>query len=136
MSERISAREAIDMLSMAPPHVEIDPTGRTQHELGAKLDAGKNRCDLLLDFKNALKSVAQVATHGAEKYAPHSWIHVPEAVERYEAAMMRHLLEDGVDEDSKLDHLAHLAWNVLAVLELRIRFEMGERNDAKTSPIR
>lgn len=104
--------------------VETDPTGRGPHDLGAKLDGGKIRADLLLDFRHALKAVAEVATHGAEKYAPGSWLHVPDGEVRYRAARMRHQLEEGNDAMSGLPHLAHEAWNLLAELELRIRNEM------------
>ena len=100
---------------------EIDPTGRGAHDLGAKLDGGKIRADLLLDFRHALKEVAKVASFGAKKYAPGSWLHVPDGEVRYRAARLRHQLEEGDDADSGLAHLAHEAWNILAELELRLR---------------
>lgn len=100
---------------------ETDPTGRSAHEPGAKLDAGKLRAGLLHDFHNALRAVAEVSTFGAKKYAPHSWLHVPNGEERYFDALWRHLLADGIDPDSNLDHLHHAAWNLLAIIELRHR---------------
>lgn len=104
--------------------MEIDPTGRGPHELGAKLDGGKIRADLLLDFRHALREVARVSTFGAQKYAPGSWLHVPDGEVRYRAARLRHQLEEGEDDDSGLLHLAHEAWNILAELELRLRREV------------
>lgn len=102
---------------------EFDPNGTSPHALGAKLDGGKIRADLLLDFRHALKEVAKVSTFGAKKYTEGGWITVPEGEKRYMAALLRHLFEDGVDPDSELDHLAHLAWNALAILELKMRRE-------------
>lgn len=109
---------------------EFDPNGTNPHLPGAKLDGGKIRADLLLDFKNALKEVAKVSTFGANKYTEGGWITVPEGEKRYKAALLRHLFEDGTDPDSGLDHFAHLAWNALAVLELKIRRE----RDNETKP--
>lgn len=90
-------------------------------ENGRKYDGDKPRCDLLLDFRNALLAVADVTTFGAQKYRPHDWLNVPDGYTRYKAALVRHLLHEGPDDESGLDHLAHLAWNALAVLELHIR---------------
>lgn len=54
---------------------ESDPAGRSPHQPGAKLDAGKLRADLMLDgFPRALTAVAEVATYGATKYTPHGWV--------------------------------------------------------------
>jgi hypothetical protein len=39
--------------------------------------------------------------------------------------MWRHLLSDGIDEESGLDHLYHAAWNILAVITLMKRQEDG-----------
>jgi len=105
---------------------EADPTGRGAHEPGAKLDLGKLRPGLVLgDFSNALTEVVRVGTFGAEKYSDHGWLEVPNGIERYSDAEMRHLLKrqqgELVDPDSLLLHDAHKAWNALAVLELRIR---------------
>lgn len=110
---------------------EADPHGRDQHEPGSKLDKGKVRVGLLFqDFPRALKAVAEVATHGAQKYTPHGWLDVRDGFDRYTDAMGRHLLEDYIqeqegsdtlDRDSALEHAAHLAWNALARLELMLR---------------
>lgn len=102
---------------------ESDPTGRSPHEPGAKLDAGKIRAWLCIgSFAHALAEVAAVTTYGAQKYTPNGWKSVPDATERYMDAAMRHLLAHGrgelVDADTGLAHLAHAAWNLLAVMEL------------------
>lgn len=102
----------------------IDPIGINQHELGAKLDATKIKPRLVIfGFSNALKAVAKVGTYGANKYTEDGWEHVPDGINRYSDAMLRHLLDEpngGLDE-SGLEHAAHVAWNALARLELMIR---------------
>lgn len=93
------------------------------HEPGAKDDNEKIRADLVLGaFRNALTEVAKVGTFGAKKYSEHGWLSVPDGYNRYSDAMIRHYLtEDAIDSESYLLHDAHLAWNALARLELRLR---------------
>lgn len=104
--------------------MERDPHGKNPSDPGAKLDDGKRRADLLLGFSRALEAVADVLTHGAAKYSPGGWRYVPDGVDRYTAAMIRHLLAEGrgeeVDADSGLLHAAQVAWNALARLELAL----------------
>lgn len=101
--------------------VETDPYGKSPHEPGAKLDQGKIKAGVLHDFSEALFQVAQVGTYGAEKYTRGGWQYVPNGAERYFDAFWRHLLESRRqpnDDDTGLSHLAHAAWNLLAVIEL------------------
>lgn len=103
--------------------METDPTGRQPGEPGAKLDDGKNRVGLMVaGFPDALCDVAEVTTFGARKYSPHGWRTVPDGIDRYTDALYRHLLAhargETHDHDSGLPHLAHAAWNCLAVLQL------------------
>lgn len=105
---------------------ESDPTGRDQHEPGAKLDAGKNRMGLVLgDFSRALAEVSKVGTYGASKYTDRGWLSVPNGIERYTDAMLRHVFSDlggeRDDPDTQLRHAAHACWNALARLELALR---------------
>lgn len=104
--------------------VLIDATD--QHEPGAKMDNGKLLPALVLGgFAKALMAVALVGTDGAIKYTPNGWIFVENGVERYREAHLRHLFAalggEVYDPDSKTAHLAHIAWNALAELELEIR---------------
>lgn len=73
-------------------------------------------------FPHAIRQVGEVATFGASKYTSHGWREVPDAVVRYQDAMYRHLLafekREQADEESGLSHLAHAAWNLLAMMEL------------------
>jgi len=104
--------------------MDRDPNGTPQHAPGAKLDAGKPRVGLALSgFSHALLEVAKVTTYGAEKYTPNGWVSVPNGVERYTDAMLRHYLAESVDqhdEESGLLHAAQVAWNALARLELML----------------
>ena len=105
--------------------MHADPHGIPQHAPGAKLDAGKLRAGLMFsDFARALEGVAAVTTFGAQKYTPSGWRIVPDGVARYTDALHRHLLAqqagESTDPESGLPHLAHAAWNALAVLELSI----------------
>lgn len=103
---------------------ERDPLQKSPHEPGAKLDDGKPDASLLLSFGRALSAVAKIGTFGAKKYSRDGWEEVPDGINRYTAAMMRHLLkenEETCDTDSDLSHAAHAAWNALARLELILR---------------
>jgi hypothetical protein len=105
---------------------ERDPSGKSQHEKGAKLDYNKNQLGLVLfGFARALSEVGKVGTYGAKKYSPNGWIDVENGVQRYTDAMFRHLFYEGSgqpnDPDTDLLHAAHTAWNALARLDLMIR---------------
>lgn len=104
---------------------ERDPTGRDAHAPGAKLDQGKPRPDLVLGaFAGALAAVTDVGTFGANKYTDHGWRSVPDGERRYADAQLRHYLKrksgEVRDPDSGLLHLAHEAWNALAILQLHL----------------
>ena len=110
---------------------ETDPNGILPGEPGAKLDKGKLQASLLEDFSLALKAVATISDFGANKYSRGGWQSVPDGIIRYKDAFWRHLLagrHEELDTDSNLPHIWHLAWNLLAVIELTER-ERGERNE-------
>ncbi len=113
---------------------EADPTGKGAHEVGAKLDQGKLRPELVLgSFAHALEAVTQIGTDGASKYSDNGWLQVPNAIARYSDAKLRHQLArqkgELIDSQSGSLHLAHEAWNILAVLELTLR---GDKSDGKS----
>nr|BDD44130.1 hypothetical protein 4 [bacterium] len=103
---------------------ERDPKGLDQHTPGAKLDHGKPNLDLVLgSFAEVLMEVGNVGTYGALKYSPNGWLEVEKGIERYSSAMLRHYFASKgqlKDSDTDLLHDAHLAWNALARLQLRI----------------
>lgn len=103
-----------------------DPTGKSAHEKGSKLDAGKPRIGLVLGgFALALTEVSKVGTFGANKYTDNGWMSVPKGIDRYTDALHRHLLAEAAgeanDPESELLHAAHTAWNALSRLELILR---------------
>lgn len=87
---------------------------------GAKHDQGKPRYDLLPPI--AIDEMAKVLTFGAEKYAPNSWQSVPDAINRYRAALLRHTfaIQRGelIDEESGLPHSALAMCNAAFIVEL------------------
>lgn len=97
---------------------------KNQHEAGVKLDTNKPDVDLVFrGFPRALLAVAEVATFGAKKYTPDGWREVENAERRYSSAMDRHRLHGAIEEcceESNLLHDAHIAWNALARLELKL----------------
>lgn len=105
---------------------EVDPLGKSAKDSGSKLDAGKIRMGLVLGgFARALQEVARVGTFGANKYTDNGWMEVPNGVNRYTDALYRHLNKEAqgevLDQDSKMLHAAHAAWNALARLDLMVR---------------
>lgn len=105
-----------------------------QHEPGAKLDLGKTRLGLVLGgFPRALEEVGKIGTFGAKKYTDNGWMSVPQGIERYTDAMLRHVLAEfkgeTLDHDSGLLVAAHTAWNALARLELTLK-EIERKSNA------
>lgn len=93
---------------------------------GKKFDEGKPRVSLL--SSDAILEIAKVATMGATKYSDNNWRSGMKWSRIMDAAQ-RHLLKynkgERIDEESKLSHLAHVAWNILALLEYEIN-NVGE----------
>ncbi len=89
---------------------------------GIKHDQNKPRVSLIIMSK-ALIEVAKVGTFGAEKYGDHNfrngmdWSRIADADLRH---FLRFLDGERVDPESKLSHLAHHAWNALALLEYEL----------------
>ena len=87
----------------------------------AKADAGKPQ--LTLVPRAILPAIARVREYGCKKYGdPDNWKRVE--IERYRDAAFRHFmayLDDpyGVDEESGLPHLAHLACNISFLCEMQ-----------------
>lgn len=96
--------------------------------VGMKFDNDKIRPALVLgDFAQALQQVSAVGKFGAKKYADNNWLSVKDGTKRYQDAMLRHYLAwctgEVNDPESGLPHLAHMAWNALAVTELIARIK-------------
>jgi len=77
---------------------------------------------VLGDFANALKKVADVGTFGAIKHEPSGWKTMEDNKDKIYDKLWRHLLDYAsgqyYDVESGQSQLAHVAWNVLALLEL------------------
>ena len=86
-----------------------------------KADKGKPQCRLVPT--EIIRCIARVREYGLNKYgSAECWRDVE--VERYQDAMYRHLLAyiekpNGVDEESGLPHLWHLACNAAFLCELQ-----------------
>ena len=86
----------------------------------AKKDAGK--LQLTLVPRQIIKDIAEVRMYGNQKYGdPDNWKNVEP--ERYRDAAFRHFLaylDDpcGVDEESGISHLSHLACNIAFLCEM------------------
>jgi hypothetical protein len=125
--------------SMPTPSTESDPTGKSQHEPGAKLDSGKVLPWLCISgFAHALTAIADVTTKGAQKYTPNGWVTVPNGEERYMEAFGRHMMALGrgetVDPDTQCLHKAQMIWNLLASLELELRKAAGWERSSYFKP--
>jgi hypothetical protein len=85
---------------------------------GTKLDSGKLRWDLLP--LSEVSDVVEVYTRGAAKYGDNNWKLVVSPIDRYFAALMRHLVAwrsgERVDCEWGTHHLAHVIWNAIALL--------------------
>lgn len=85
-----------------------------------KADAGKPR--LTLVPRKIIFEIAKIRGYGVEKYGdPENWRRVE--IERYRDAAFRHFmayLDDpgGIDEESGLPHLSHLACNIAFLCEM------------------
>lgn len=102
----------------APPVQK--PELKDLHKPGAKDDGGKPRWDLL-PWK-AMAGLVGVLTFGVRKYSPNGWRTVPNAKERYLAALLRHLhalsVGETLDPESGLRHIDHALCNVAFLAEL------------------
>lgn len=79
-----------------------------------KYDDGKtNWCYLLIDFKPELEEIAKVFKFGASKYGRDNKFNPQTDSEQFMNPAFRHLLEDGLDEESGLSHKAHAVASIL-----------------------
>lgn len=88
---------------------------------GVKFDEGKPRVSLVVS--KAWLEVAKVGTMGANKYGDHNfrkgmkWSRLADAAFRH---FILYISGERVDKESGYSHLAHIAWNILALLEYEI----------------
>lgn len=103
---------------------------KNTEEPSAKFDTGKPDMSLLLMFGKAISEIAKVGTGGKSKYSRGSWQTLPDGINRYTAAMLRHVFQEHYEEidpdlstytSEPIYHAAEVAWNALARLELMMR---------------
>lgn len=101
---------------------------------GVKYDEGKPLPgDLITIFNHGIIMISNLIAIGAKKYPEiDNWKRVKDGKRRYTNALMRHLLQhlsgDEIDKETGLPHIASVAWNALAVLELYL---MDREKDVK-----
>ena len=92
---------------------------------GTKYDNGKLRlAEMFIDFKIPMEELCKVWEFGANKYEKSNWKKLQNPIDRYTNAMLRHLIAEEtnlVDDESKLLHAAHIAFNALARLYFIVR---------------
>lgn len=112
---RCSARDSIEQ---AKARVATEASNASASS--PKDDDGKLRFDLLPSEAEA--ELVAVLTYGAVKYSPNGWKTVPEARDRYFAALRRHLSERRmgrlVDAETGLPTLAHALCDLTFLLQL------------------
>lgn len=106
----------------------IIPSDALEPSQVAKADKGKLQITLVP--RQIIRDIARVRMYGNKKYgSSDNWKQVSK--ERYRDAMCRHMLAylddpKGVDEESGLTHLAHLATNVAFLCEMEM-WEDGKK---------
>lgn len=104
----------------------------TDDGTGKKYDTGKSMVGTLCRvFPMALLGVGACIEFGTHKYPdPSNWKKVENGFNRYQDSMMRHYLKfltgQELDSETGLPHLFHLAWNVLAMVELYLTEHKNE----------
>lgn len=106
---------------------------------GKKYDSNKPMVGTILRvFPQALTAVGMCIQFGTRKYPdPNNWKKNKDALIRYNDSLIRHLTKfffgKEFDEETGLPHLAHVAWNALAILELYL-MEHPEVNETLMFP--
>lgn len=93
-----------------------------REEAALRYDADKPRYDLLPG--DGLHELVRVYTAGAAKYAPRNW-EKGMSWSRCFGSLMRHAWAwwrgERLDPESGLPHMAHVAWNALALVTYELR---------------
>ena len=93
------------------------------NEEGVKYDDGKPLAgDMIMIFPHALMGVAKCIEWGSHKYPQtDNYIRLKNGYKRYMNGIMRHLLKmmlgQEYDDETKLPHIYHVCWNALAICE-------------------
>lgn len=123
------SRKPLDLPSSANPVIPPKLQKNLQSEQNTGVGKGKggvkdDQLKLMWHLLpwTALNGLVKVLTFGATKYAPNGWQTVPNAKERYTAALLRHLhalsVGERLDPESGLRHIDHLLCNAAFLSEL------------------
>lgn len=122
--------EIVDFICFAQDQIVLRNRALVKlfYSIAGQIDVVNPSAQSLLEaVPETLLQVCRVGTFGANKYTDHGWLTVEDGINRYLDACARHILQHYIepieDEESGLLHLAHAAWNVMAVFELKIRLE-------------
>lgn len=119
--------------SLAVPELDHPPVFTSDSKAGLKFDDGAAPVfqGLFDYFPRACSEVSILSGLGAVKYEWKGWESVADAQNRYRNALGRHLLKRGIEGEFDSDwwknyskevrHDTAVAWNALAVLEMRLR---------------
>lgn len=102
---------------------------------GLRYDEGKNQLALISPL--ALWEIGRIYTMGARKYTARNWEKGMPYTKTMDAAL-RHIVKwlagHRNDEESGLHHLAHAAWNLIALLHYELgNYDMGLLDDRSFS---
>jgi len=100
--------------------------GLLPEDQALRLNTGKPVVSEVLKFGSALEKLAKVMELGAVKYEQDNWLKGGKDDQEYLDALIRHVMHfiqaEGDDEEYDVDsgchHMAHAAWNALALLRL------------------
>lgn len=101
----------------------LDGDTEEHNEEGVKYDDGKPLAgDMIMIFPHALMGVAKCIEWGSHKYPQtDNYIRLKNGYKRYMNGIMRHLLKmmlgQQYDDETKLPHIYHVCWNALAICE-------------------
>ena len=86
---------------------------------------------------DSLESISDVLTFGAKKYAPDNWKIVPDAVDRYEAALLRHFTAykkgEMNDPETGLPHLSHAGCCLMFLIHFQLENQRTSQESESTS---
>jgi hypothetical protein len=106
-----------DVLVAGPANPDHKLVINAEPKEGLRFNQGKTRYDLMEPF--ALEQLAKVFTKGAEKYAAHNWEKGMDW-SKITASLKRHIAKfeqgEDFDEETGLYHMAHAAWNAMALI--------------------
>lgn len=110
-------------------------TNNNDSSEGKKYDGNKPMTGTVLRvFPQAMNAVGACIKFGTKKYPdPTNWKKNSNALVRYNDSLVRHLTKffagKELDEETNLPHLAHVAWNALAILELYLMEHPDKSNE-------